>query len=150
MEYMLSKTVSYRDFYDPLRKSIGGQAQREPTRQQINNGKIIARIVDLFLFANPNCSVRFTSFFRSPLENVRVGGSSTSTHPLGLSADMEIFCNGKEDNSIFYNWLRSSGLSFDQMILSNSITNPTMIHLGMGAKMRNQIMLEQGGKYSNI
>ncbi len=150
MEYMLSNSVSYTDFYDPLKKSIGGQAQREPTREQINNGKKIARIIDLFLLSNPNCSVGYTSFFRSWLENKRVGGSPTSNHPDGLSLDFEVFCNGRENNSIFYNWIRNSGIVFDQLILSNSISNPTSIHLGMGKKMRGQILLEVDGKYKNI
>jgi len=78
------------------------------------------------------------SGFRSPKVNAAVGGSKTSDHLNGKSADV------KADNPReLFDLVRNSGLSFDQLILY-----PTFVHMSYRSapENRNQVLYAKGVK----
>ena len=76
------------------------------------------------------------SGFRSPEVNKAVGGSPTSDHMNGKSADVRT-PNPRE----LFNLVRNSSLSFDQLILY-----PTFVHMSFRSKdaNRNQVLYAKG------
>lgn len=76
------------------------------------------------------------SGFRSPEVNKAVGGSPTSDHMNGKSADVRT-PNPRE----LFKLVRNSGLSFDQLILY-----PTFVHMSFRSQNtnRNQVLYSKG------
>lgn len=78
------------------------------------------------------------SGFRSPALNKAVGGSATSDHMNGRSADVRTD-NPRE----LFNLVKGSDLSFDQLILY-----PTFVHMSFRSEVQNrrQILYAKGVK----
>ena len=80
-------------------------------------------------------SITITSGYRCHRLNVAVGGSATSDHTRGLACDF-IKPLGYSNNELKDLFLSKFG-KFDQVIIY-----PSFIHLGMGAQMRRQVIIQ--------
>lgn len=80
--------------------------------------------------------MHINSGFRSPGVNKAVGGSNTSDHMQGRAADVRV----SEPRQLF-NLVRTSGLSFDQLILY-----PTFVHMSFRSPSENrkQVLYAKG------
>lgn len=84
-----------------------------------------------------------TSGYRCKELNKVIGGSKTSSHCSGLAADL------KYQENLFQfllDYLKDK--EFDQLIMEYS-GSVRWIHIGIGAKMRKQVLVYKNGKYSN-
>lgn len=80
--------------------------------------------------------IRINSGYRCPKLNKAVGGAPTSQHMLGLAAD---FVPQELDLKAVFNWIRNSGIPFDQLILEFG----TWIHISVapdGQRPRRQVL----------
>lgn len=88
------------------------------------------------------------SGFRTPLENLAVGGSPTSDHLRGLSADWTVIdVSLRHSYDILSAAVKRGELPrFDQLIL---YPYDGHLHIGLGSQMRGEyrIQLAEGGKY---
>jgi putative chitinase len=91
--------------------------------------------------------VRITSGYRSPAVNAAIGGSKTSDHMAGLACD---FVAG-DDPLIICQRIIDSGLEFDQLIAEfrgdAKRGGAKWVHLGIGPRMRGQVLTYRDGKY---
>lgn len=84
-----------------------------------------------------------TSGYRCKELNKVIGGSKTSSHCVGLAADL------KYQENLFQfllDYLKDK--EFDQLIMEYS-GSVKWIHIGLGDKMRKQVLVYKNGKYSN-
>lgn len=84
-----------------------------------------------------------TSGYRCPDLNRAVGGSKTSSHCSGLACDLKY-----QENLFQFLIEYLKDKEFDQLIMEYS-GSVKWIHLGIGPKMRKQILVYKNGKYSN-
>jgi hypothetical protein len=71
-----------------------------------------------------NKPIKINSFYRSTEVNKLVGGAATSQHCKGEAID--ISAGTKEENKKLFDWIKNSGLTFDQLI---NEFNYTWIHI---------------------
>jgi zinc D-Ala-D-Ala carboxypeptidase len=76
--------------------------------------------------------INVSSGYRNKVVNAAVGGVSNSDHAMGLACDFMV--KGFEKAEIVRR-IRNSGIKFDQLI-----DEPTWVHLGLGVKMRQQVL----------
>lgn len=82
--------------------------------------------------------VRLNSCYRGPALNKAVGGSPTSNHVIGCAADLEI---SSVSNGDIAEWIRDSGLEFDELILeAYTPGNPSSgwVHVAFRPGMQNR------------
>lgn len=110
--------------------------------------------------------IKVTSGYRCPRVNAKVGGASrkvggkviqTSQHVYGQAADIEVWVDGLEANSILINAIKElmadPRFVFDQCILEyGTLNNPSWIHISyVKGNNRMQILRKESGKpYVNI
>jgi hypothetical protein len=92
------------------------------------------------------------SWFRSQQLNTAVGGSATSDHLTGTAADIE---SPTGDNTDIITALVDWNIPFDQMIIYDSLSNPSRIHLSydqsrLASDQRREVLLKAGGNYTQI
>lgn len=61
-------------------------------------------------------AIRISSGYRSPELNRAISGSLKSQHCKGEALDLQFWKDGMMCNKAIYDWVKSSGLEFDQMI----------------------------------
>lgn len=97
-----------------------------------------------------------SSGYRCPELNRAVGGSETSAHLAGWAADL--VPDGDDPRgvqglvSFAVEWLKTTGLPFDQLIDERS-GGSRWLHLGvrnLKGEQRRQVMLYENGKYTEI
>lgn len=72
--------------------------------------------------------IKINSFFRSHEVNKLVGGSATSQHCKGEAID--ISAGSRAENKKLFNWIKNSGLTFDQLIFEyGNSEGPDWVHL---------------------
>ena len=121
MKTFISEHVSYNEVfrsYTAIRLGINN----EPPLLVLPAIKETARNIFEPVRNYFNVRIYISSFYRAPELNVKIGGSATSSHPMGESIDMdadyyqEKLKNGKVlTNAMIFNWIREN-LSFDQLI----------------------------------
>ena len=93
------------------------------------------------------------SGYRCPKLNKAVGGSSTSAHVLGFAADLKpLNGNITRFKSFVKNWLKTSGIAFDQYINEFS-GGSEWVHIGLkngSGKQRKAFLMYKNGKYYYI
>ena len=90
-----------------------------------------------------------TSGYRTPTHNEQVGGSATSDHPNGLGADF--IPQGVSLYDAYEKLAKANSQgqlpAFDQLIYYPADKH---IHLGMGSRMRKQVLVKIGESYQPI
>jgi len=138
----------------PTADRWGFEEQFTPPSQVIENLKelcihVLQPIRDLV--GRP---IKITSGYRCPRVNAKVGGASrkvngkvvqTSQHTYGQAADIEIWVDGLEANSILISAIKElmadPKFVFDQLILEyGSLKNPSWIHISY-AKGNNRMQI---------
>lgn len=74
---------------------------------------VLDPLTDAIQRLNPKRRVQINSAYRAPAVNTAVGGSSTSDHPKGRAADIEV--DGLTNRELAA-WILELGLPFDQLI----------------------------------
>lgn len=97
--------------------------------QRINIIELVEMVLDPLREAWGS-AIRVNSGFRSEKVNAAVGGTKTSSHRIGLAADLWPV-NGKfEEFKIFVlNFMKS--MKFDQCIIEKNSTGSQWIHIGL-------------------
>lgn len=85
-----------------------------------------------------------TSGYRSPALNKAVDGSDTSSHSHGLAADFH--CPGYGNDLQVCDAIVRAGIRFDQIIYEQSARGNTWVHLGIGDKMRGEVLSWRSGR----
>lgn len=90
--------------------------------------------------------IMVSSGYRSPELNKAVGGAKSSSHMLAEAADF----NCEKFGSIheICRAIIKSGIKFDQLI-KESNGRSVWVHIGFGAKMRQQVLTYKNGQYFN-
>lgn len=91
------------------------------------------------------------SCYRSSKINKIIGGSRTSSHVEGLAADIR--CPSFGSPLAIVEEIAKSGIKFDQLILEfyNPATGGGWVHIGIGSKMRQQVLTINGyGAFAGI
>lgn len=83
-----------------------------------------------------------TSGYRCKELNKVIGGSKTSSHCVGLAADLKY-----QENLFQFLLEYLKDKEFDQLIIEYS-GSVKWIHIGIGPKMRKQVLVYKNGKYS--
>lgn len=113
-------------------------------RLGINNRPLFDHVLNLSYLASrmevlrrllDNRPITITSGYRCHQLNAAVGGSATSDHLRGLACDF--FKPIGYSNNVFKDLFLSQFGNFDQVIIY-----PSFIHVGMGAKMRRQVLIK--------
>lgn len=74
--------------------------------------------------------IKINSFFRCAEVNKLVGGSSTSQHCKGQAID--ISAGSKVENKKLFEYIKSSGLEFDQLIYEyGDLIGPQWVHISL-------------------
>lgn len=94
-----------------------------------------------------------SSGYRCPKLNEAVHGSNTSAHCYGYAADLKPL-NGKieEFKTFCINWLKTTGIAFDQAINEYS-GSASWMHIGIrkrSGEQRKEFLLYKNGKYSKL
>lgn len=104
-----------------------------PNKEQERNLRYLAWRLEFIRLLLGNYPIVVNSAFRNTEVNVRLFGSSTSSHLDGLAADIVPGNNRSiRENALAIN---ESALEFDQIIIYK-----TFIHIGFGEKMRRQVI----------
>lgn len=147
MKYFTIKELCYSETAQKLR------IKNEPTEEIKNHlSELIIKILDPLREAWGS-GIRVTSGYRGPALNKAVKGSNTSAHCVGYAADL-VPINGQmtKFKTFVKNWLKSSGIMWDQYINEFS-GNSQWVHIGLknrSGKQRKQFLLYKNGKYSYI
>lgn len=83
--------------------------------------------------------IRVTSGYRSPRLNRSIGGSRKSQHCKGQALDLQFWQDGKMENKKIYDFIKESGLEFDQMINEFDFS---WIHISYNHKSNRNVVLE--------
>ena len=83
-----------------------------------------------------NSPITITSGYRSPTLNRFIGGSVSSAHCLGYSADFKCAGFGTPDDIV--RAIKSSGIKYDQLICEGGITG--WVHISFDPKLRQQTL----------
>jgi hypothetical protein len=100
--------------------------------------------------------IYISSFYRAPALNVKIGGSATSSHPMGEALDMdadyyqEKLLSGEVlTNAMIFNWIREN-LSFDQLIWEfGDDENCNWVHAGWRGKSNNRKQVLRSVRHFN-
>jgi uncharacterized protein YcbK (DUF882 family) len=111
-------------------KAIDNKISNLPNDEQLENMQYVAE--NLFekvrnWYGKP---IRINSFFRCAEVNKLVGGSGTSQHCKGQAID--ISAGSKVENKKLFEYIKSSGLEFDQLIYEyGDSTGPQWVHISL-------------------
>lgn len=121
-------------------KAAKNNIDNTPTPEIIENLKKLAATLEQVrnLYNQP---IYITSGYRCPALNKAVGGAATSDHLNGLAVDFTIKGVGVEETC---KAIEKSGIKFDQLIFEQ-----TWVHLGIGQRMRQQVLSIKGNKRAN-
>lgn len=112
-----------------------------PNERERENLEYTAGQLELVREACGNRPVTVTSGYRADKVNRAVGGSNTSDHKTGFSADIKIA--GMKALDIVRAVLKAE-IVFDQIIL---YPGQTRVHIGFGPRRRGQLLRQVGGGY---
>ena len=101
-----------------------------PSNEQVENLYRLALKLEEIRSCLGGLPITITSAFRSKDVNTSVNGSDTSDHCNGLAADIKV---GALQPKEVARLIKKSGIKYDQLILE-----PTWVHIGIGARMRQQ------------
>jgi len=136
----ISDHISYKEAtYSPTAKAKG--ISNVPSDDAINRMKLVAVNVFEKVRSHFGKPIYVSSFFRSPKLNVAIGGSATSSHPMGEAIDMDGDVYDSPSNKEIFEYIRDS-LKFDQLIIEG-ITDGKMAWVHCSYKAtgnRNQIL----------
>lgn len=118
-------------------------AKNEPTLLQIENLRQVAYILE-YIRAKLGCPIHINSGFRSKVVNTTVGGSKTSSHMDGLAVD---FIVPQYGTPLQICKLLASDKDFIGKI-DQVIEEGTWVHVGIGPKMRHQVLTKTPTGYS--
>lgn len=85
-----------------------------------------------------------TSGYRSPALNKAIDGSATSSHLEGLAADFHV--PGFGPDQAVAQAIADSALVFDQLIFEQSAHGSTWVHVGVGERMRRDVLSWRSGR----
>jgi uncharacterized protein YcbK (DUF882 family) len=126
---MISKHISIEEATFS-QKAIDNKISNLPNDEQLENMQYVAE--NLFekvrnWYGKP---IRINSFFRCAEVNKLVGGSGTSQHCKGQAID--ISAGSKVENKKLFEYIKSSGLEFDQLIYEyGDSTGPQWVHISL-------------------
>ena len=120
----------------------------EPTKQHLQNLKIIADKVFQPIREYFKEPIYISSGYRSKLLNKAIGGSSTSDHCKGFALDLDQdYRNTGITNKMVFEFIREN-LEFKQLINEN---NYSWIHVSYDPKnLKNEILELKNGKYIKL
>lgn len=126
-----------------------------PDADTLQNASYLAQMVlDPITDYFNGAKLSFNSWYRSPALNSHpsIGGSPTSDHLDALASDVE---SPTGDNTDIVRAVIDWNIPFDQLIIYDSLTNPSRIHLSydpdkMPSDQKRQIQLKQNGQYSTL
>jgi zinc D-Ala-D-Ala carboxypeptidase len=135
---MISKHITYKEATLSQTASRLG-LKNDPDDTQLAAMKLIAEKVFEPVRAFINKPIIVSSFFRSPMVNIRVGGSGTSQHCKGEAMDLTM--PNKIGNRKIYEFIRDN-LVFDQLIYEfGTDQEPAWVHVSYKEKgNRRQIL----------
>ena len=93
------------------------------------------------------------SWWRSEVLNSAVGGVGTSFHLYGFAVDVDSVKNGIVDNKRLVKAVLENNLPFTEMILYNSVSKPTQIHLALDPNRSNEkqiLFKDDNGNYHDL
>lgn len=131
---LLSKNFSLQEFTRSETADRVGIKNR-PLFEHVLNLSYLASRMEAVRRLLGDRPIAITSGYRCHKLNVAVGGSATSDHTRGLACDF-IKPLGYSNNELKDLFLSKFG-NFDQVIIY-----PSFIHLGMGAQMRRQVIIQ--------
>lgn len=120
----------------------------QPNEQQIKSLTALAQNILQPVRDHYRAPVIISSGYRSPLLNIKVGGSKTSQHCSGEAADFEI---PGVSNKEVANWI-SRNLNYDQLILEfydGKNLNSGWVHCSYRSQFRKQYLSFNGRKYQS-
>lgn len=132
---MLTKHFSLRELTHSA-TALSRGIRNEPNAQQLANLKTLAATLEAVRALLGNKPILISSGFRSDALNRVIGGSSTSDHSNGLAADF--VCPSYGHVMHICEAIRDSSIKFDQLIYEQG--NTEWVHLGVGTRMRGQVM----------
>jgi hypothetical protein len=155
MDPFISDHISYKEAvrsYEAVRLGI----ENKPSQIALLNMKNVARNVfepTRLYFAVP---IYVSSFFRCPDLNISIGGSATSSHPMGeaIDVDADVYNKKLRDGTILRNrdifYYILNNLSFDQLIWEHGdLINPNWVHFSYRSKRENRNEVLQATKWKD-
>ena len=124
---MISKHISYREgVYSITATRLG--IDNTPNDEQLDNMELVAEEVFEPLRAYVGGPIKINSFFRCPVLNTAIGGSSKSQHCKGQAMDIDDTF-GRMTNAEMYHFIKEH-LDFDQIIWEfGDDDNPDWVHV---------------------
>ena len=111
-----------------------------PTFEAVANlEELVENILDP-LRAAYGMPIKVTSGYRSAELNKAVGGMVGSVHQLGLAADLQVGGSFSKFKTFVVEWLKKSGVRFDQCLLEKNKKGEEWIHIGL----RNNLGQQRG------
>ena len=130
MQHLVSRWASYTDTFKSTTATRLG-IDNVPNADGLDNIRITC-----FKVYDPACDyfgrrLPIASFYRCPLLNAKIGGSSTSQHCNGQAVDID--CDGlgtaRVTNALLFDFIRKR-LDFDQLIWEfGTDANPDWVHV---------------------
>jgi zinc D-Ala-D-Ala carboxypeptidase len=120
---MISKHITIEEATHS-EKAIKNKISNVPNEAQLEAMQLVAGKLFEPLREWYNKPIKINSFYRSTEVNKLVGGAATSQHCKGEAID--ISAGTKEENKKLFDWIKNSGLTFDQLI---NEFNYTWIHI---------------------
>jgi zinc D-Ala-D-Ala carboxypeptidase len=123
-----------------------------PGDQEILNASLLAQMVLDPIADFLGTAADINSWYRSPQLNTAVGGSSTSDHLTGLAADIK---SPDGDNKKILQAILQWYIPFDQLIIYDSIDNPSRVHVSYDAALspadqKRQVLLKTSAGYQPV
>lgn len=122
-------------------------------KQEYNLKRLIEELLDPLreAWGNP---IRVTSGFRGFELNKAIGGATTSAHSIGAAADLvPVDGDIKKFKKFVRNWLKTSGIKFDQYIDEKNGSGSEWVHLGLISKsgrQRRQYLMYRNRTYVKL
>lgn len=95
-------------------KAVKNKVSNIPNEAQLESMQLVAEKLFEPLREWYGKPIKINSFFRSLEVNKLVGGASSSQHCKGEAID--ISAGSKAENKKLFDWIKNSGLTFDQLI----------------------------------
>lgn len=112
-----------------------------PNETQLTAMRLVANKVFQPVREHFGVPIFASSFFRAPKVNVKVGGSATSSHPMGEAIDADADVYGGVTNREIFDYIKDN-LEFDQLIWEyGDDDEPNWVHMSFRAEgNRNEIL----------
>lgn len=136
----ISRNITYKEATKSQAATRHG-IPNDPNDEQLEAMKMLARKIFEPLREHHGEPIGISSFFRAPVLNTVIGGSTTSQHCKGEAMDIDAdICNNGITNKEIFSWIKNN-VEFDQLIseFPSTITGePKWVHVSYKAKGKNR------------